>query len=1329
MSNLEKLKQKLMLKPTIREREPVTILIKGPEKVIGENEIGEKTGDMKEKEETTNVSPIIVDETNKGFNRDELLQKIKNNKMNKVFINPILETSEAKQIIEPIKETNKEAINIVDEAILQENLPKTKNLQKKKKLKHIEIEETQPEIQPELQTGLVEGEEGVTVGEVVVEEKQKIRKKGERITQKPEKGVAILGPETNIMIGDTILTKRLPTRAPPINIKVSNYYMNNREIFVNFINSVFEPYRLEIQKNEENISCDNIGKTNTSFSLLTHQKIVRDYMNMYTPYRGLLLYHGLGAGKTATSIAIAEGMKDSKRIIIMTPASLQANYREELKKAGDLLYKKNQFWEWIPSDTNPETIKVISAVLNLPMDYIRKQKGAWFINASKKSNYDELTDDERKVLDEQLDKMIKEKYTFINYNGLRSKRLEELTQGHKSNLFDNTVVIIDEAHNLISRIVNKLKKEKPITENTRGEKEHLPLNLSTKLYEYLLSAKNARIVLLSGTPIINYPNEFGILFNILRGYIKTWSIPLNIKTANKIDKNTLSNMLLGEKTHDYLDYSPTSKILTITRNPFGFKNKVKSSGEYQGVNNVTKDDKGNSTFETDYVDDDAFEKKIFSILHRNDIDVVSNGIKIQNKKALPDDLEQFYNRYIDASGKLKNTDALKRRIIGLSSYFKSAQESLLPKYNKTLGVDYHISRIPMSNFQFRIYESARREERKSEMPKKPKAGDELKEPSSTYRIFSRLFCNYVMPNRPMPKDIVFENSINRMIKDNIRTKLNFIAKSKIDKILSEINDEEAKTQMLLRLQAEIEKKVEIIYNQVIKDKEESAAEKKELNKEKEKEKEKEKKKSQSKKASDKEKEKEKEKTLGKGLLLEEDESSNLVNQEQMDEIREEIITQMKEAELVKESEKESGKESGKDKTNNVTNLLNEAQRLENRQDVNAEREGEIEGDEILDEIGGETYKARLEDTLRFLKDNSNEFLTPEALQTYSPKFLTILENIQDPDYKGLHLLYSQFRTLEGIGIFTLVLDKNGFTRFKIKKNSANIWELDISEENMGKPTYALYTGTETSEEKEIIRHIYNGEWDQIPDSISSELDKMAKNNNMGEIIKVLMITSSGSEGINLRNTRYVHIMEPYWHPVRLEQVIGRARRICSHKELPKELQTVEVFVYLMIFTDEQLKSDDAIELKRKDLSRHGNPPSPLTSDQNLYEISEIKENLTKQLTDAIKETAFDCYIYSNGKCLNFGDPTVDKFSYVPDYAEQQNDTTVRANKVAIEWTGEVIQFSGVDYIGRRINKKLFYMYDKKSYEAALKDPTIIPIQIGTLEVNERGEYVFKQLVT
>jgi hypothetical protein len=398
--------------------------------------------------------------------------------------------------------------------------------------------------------------------------------------------------------------------------------------------------------------------------------------------------------------------------------------------------------------------------------------------------------------------------------------------------------------------------------------------------------------------------------------------------------------------------------------------------------------------------------------------------------------------------------------------------------------------------------------------------------------------------------------------------------------------------------------------------------------------------------------------------------------------------------------------------------------MEAKQDVEDDREGEIEGDEILDAIGGIAYKERLETAILNIKEHANDFLTPEALQTYSPKFLHILENIQDPEHQGLHLVYSQFRTAEGVGLFSLTLEKNGFARFKIKKINASMWEIDIKEVDEGKPMYALYTGTETTEEKEMIRHIYNGEWDQIPESISMVLKAKHHNNNMGEVIKVFIITSSGSEGINLKNTRFVHVMEPYWHPVRSEQVIGRARRICSHTDLPVVFQTVEVFVYIMIFSEEQLKSDEAIELKRKDLSK-AIPHVPITSDQYLFEISEIKSQLTSQLTDAIKESAFDCYIYSNGKCVNFGDPTNDKFSYVPEYSEQQNDTTVKANKTAIEWVGKPIAINGVEYVYKRASKTVLDLYDKEIYKNALKDPSIIPLKIGTYEVNDAGDKILK----
>lgn len=1003
------------------------------------------------------------------------------------------------------------------------------------------------------------------------EEKGKEKK---RKTKRPVKGVAILGPEVPLEIDHRPIVRFMPEKQPKYRIKLPSYFMNNREIFIERINAMFLPYREELAKSE-NITCENIGKSSGNISLLLHQQITRDYLNLYTPYRGLLLYHGLGSGKTCTSIAIAEGMKDNKKIIIMTPASLRKNYMVELKKCGDLLFRRNQYWKWYSASSHPESMPVISKVLNLTMDYINKKNGAWFIDVRKPSNYPGLSAEDKNSLDNQLDKMIENKYIFINHNGLRYEKLKQLTENYTINLFDNSVVIIDEAHNLISRIVNKLKKEPPIKENSRGEKDRAPRFLASKIYEYLMSANNARIVLLTGTPVINYPNEFAILFNILRGYIKTWEIPLDVQTNKKVDKEFLSQLFKTNKTLDYLDYSPTSRILTITRNPFGFKNTL-TSQKYSGVTNEKKNKETREiTFDTDFVSDAKFERTIISILSDNDIKVNGANVKIHNFKALPDDLATFMREYIDDTTKeLQNVNGLQRRILGLSSYFKSAQEDLLPKFEKELTKDYHIIDIEMSDLQFKIYEDARKEERKSEKPSK-KPTNVYEEAKSSYRIFSRLFCNYVMNDRPMPRVKMLE---------------------------------EAK--------------------------------------------------------------------------------------------------------------------EGDEKEDNFIQMLNKE---ETKIDVDVEREGEVEGDEFLNKIADETYDARIEAKIHEMISNGNEYFSRDALQIHSPKFLNILENIQDPRHIGLHLLYSQFRTLEGIGIFTMVLDYNGFTRFKLKR-VADMWELDISEENMRKPKYALYTGTESAEEKEIIRNIYNSSWDDVPTNIANELKRINENNNLGEIIKVLMITSSGSEGINLRNTRYVHIMEPYWHPVRTEQVIGRARRICSHKDLPEELQTVEVFIYLMTFSQKQLKSDDSIELKLKDKGKF-KPFGPVTSDQLLFQISSIKEKVNNQLAKIIKETSFDCSIYPHGRekftCMNFPSANVSKFTYVPDYSKQEKDTTLQINKKQIEWIGHSIIINGKKYIARTITKdKLWNVYDLKSYKEALANPGVNPIQIGTYKIEDNGDNVF-----
>jgi len=1173
----------------------------------------------------------------------------------------MVESKVSKVIIKPANLLDVKSTTVVD-------LPKKED---KKKIKPLG---TKPKL-------IIEEEEedlGEKIGEKDLEEIPIIEppKKKERTKPTVEKGIAVIGPETLVEVGEESIMKRLPKKQPPVNIKVSSYYANNRKHFIDFINSTFEKYKEEIDDNSESISCDNIGNTKGAFSLLTHQKIVRDYMNLFTPYRGLLLFHGLGSGKTCTSIAIAEGMKNSKQIIVMTPKSLRANYMDELKKCGDSMYKLDQFWEWmsvVPEKGKPPVfpVEILSKVLNLPQEYIRKNRGAWLVNVTKpESNYSKLTGQEQESLNAQVNMMIESKYTFINYNGLRLKRLGELSSNFTKNIFDDKVVIIDEAHNLISRIVNKIKNEKPIAENERGEKERAPKFLSTKLYEYLLSASNARIVLLTGTPIINYPNEFGILFNILRGYIKTWEIPLDVKTSGKVDKISLQEMLLGEKTLDYLDYSPSSKILTITRNPFGFKNKIKKESGYQGVSNNSKNSAGETEFDMDVIGDDAFERKILSILKRNNIDITSSGVKIKNFKALPDSFELFENQYINSDTKeVKNIDALKLRILGLTSFFKSAQESLLPRFNRELGVDYHVVRVPMSNFQFKVYEDARIKERLTEKPSKKQqtpTNDLYAESNSTYRIFSRLFCNYVMPGRPVP-DRGGGYDFFSFKKNNIPPEIPLTA------IVEEFEKN-----------GELWVKVQIKKIKITKPSLGSNFKPIEISKRIEK----------------------KKKEMEQAVEVEEE-----AVEEKAVEVEEEAVEEKAVKAAVEQAQAEE----------DIEDALKEANKYEKEGFDEEDREGEVEGDEILDKIGGTQYKERIDAALKYLKDNGNEFLTPEALEIYSPKYLKILENIQDPNHVGLNLVYSQFRTLEGIGIFSLVLEKNGFARFRIKRNaSTNEWEMDIPEADLGKPTYGLYTGTESPEERAVILKIYNGEWDSLDPNLATRLREIANNNNVGEIIKVLMITSSGSEGINLRNTRYVHIMEPYWHPVRTDQVIGRARRICSHTKLPLALQTVEVFVYLMELTKEQLESKDAIELKRKDLSKIAK--LPVTTDQLLYEISEIKAKLSNQLINAIKASSFDCNLYSNGDCVNFGETNNTDYSYVPDYTKQQNDNTSMANKDRITWTGKPITISGKEYVYRVMSNDVKNLYDKAKYLQG------IAVLKGTLEKNERGQDVFKQVL-
>lgn len=1055
------------------------------------------------------------------------------------------------------------------------------------------------------------------------------KKRGRKPKKAAETEIAVDKPVdlTVAVIRTQKVADRLPKEKERITIPVSNFYMNNRKMFLQKLSEMFKNYRQEILSDTGGVSCDTLASSQT-FDLLTHQKIARDYLNLYTPYRGLLLYLSLGSGKSCTSIAVAEGMKTNKRIFILTPASLKMNFFTELKKCGDIMYKRNQFWEFVSIDGHPEYVGILSTALSLSSDYINKNGGAWLVNINKPANYSEIPPEDQNKLDKQLDEMIRTKYTDINYNGLNMAKLKAMSDDLTRNPFDNAVVIIDEAHNFVSRIVNKIKKPKTIPYH---------------LYNFLLSAKNARVVLLTGSPIINYPNEVGVLYNILRGHIKTWSFTVNVKTSEKITTDTILDMFDKDnfKTYDYVDYA--GNVLTITRNPFGFVNmkkrgvakgtvRVKKQAGGKPTKNITKkvrqisddnDDDDDTEWskmirkqsenvpdfmeqlyqqggagdafnkydgvhlnEAGNISDEDFQSRVINILRKNGLEVQMGAIKMENHKALPDNSDDFFRTFINPdSGEFQNIALFQRRILGLTSYYRSAQETLLPSFVKTVeGDDYHVVKTVMSTHQFGVYEKIRKEEADKERNAKKRAraaqgAEELFNISSTYRIFSRAACNFTFPDgieRPFPN----------AIKGN------------------------------------------------------------------------------------------------KGEEGDEDE----------------------------------------DIDENDFDAIPSAQ----RQVVDAF--SSIEDEEGAPDIS--KYENRIQKALEDVAvvkpgTNVSEYLSKDALPMYSAKFAKILENLQNPENEGLHLLYSHFRTIEGIGLLKLILEANGFAEFKIQKNG-DMWEWTEEESDAGKPNFVLYTGTETAEEKEVKRNIYNGMWDMVPSNITSKLRERAENNNLGELIKIFMITSSGAEGINLKNTRFVHIVEPYWHMVRVDQVVGRARRICSHQDLPEDMRNVKVFLYVTTFSEQQKTDEKNIELRIRDISRL-DQKTPVTTDETLYEIASVKQRTNNQILKAMKETAIDCQLYAstskravgdeNLVCYGFGKVESNQFSSYPSF-EGDKGAKEGLDVQRIQWNARKITQEGIDYA---LNEDTMDVYDYESYQKAKEFGTEL-VLIGKL-VKKGGKYV------
>jgi hypothetical protein len=477
------------------------------------------------------------------------------------------------------------------------------------------------------------------------------------------------------------------------------YTLPNRKAFSDSVTRIFLKYR---QK-------DALGSDEPTSDLKPYQKLVRDYLLIETPYRGLLLYHGLGSGKTRSAIAIAESLLSTKKIYVLTPASLEDNFIEEIRVAGNPVYVRDQYWE--RKSIKSQEDRDIAKAMGMSEKFL-DTNGVYFTTvAGMPPNFALLSKPDAALVTNQIDDIIHQRFHFIRYNGINKTNVETIFSS--STMFDDSVVIIEEAHNLIGAVVNESE-------------------LKTRIYDYIYKAKNCKVVALSGTPAINSPHEIAYLMNLLRGPIERVSVLA--KSAISWDEALMTAFFRGQKDVDTVEYNSVKRVLMVTRNPPYFESVYNEKGDRIAVkyNREFKQDPDIRNWVASWKTE--FETKFTGV----ELDAPEKYI-VENLECLPTDFEEFMKTFVEGLN-IRNPLLLGRRIQGLVSYYKGADEKLLPK---RLDEDKTLQKIEMSPEQFFIYLKDRFEEYKQEVNRKRKVG--LNDQLGSFRPRTRQVCNYAIP--------------------------------------------------------------------------------------------------------------------------------------------------------------------------------------------------------------------------------------------------------------------------------------------------------------------------------------------------------------------------------------------------------------------------------------------------------------------------------------------------------------------------------------------------------------------------------------------------------
>jgi hypothetical protein len=281
--------------------------------------------------------------------------------------------------------------------------------------------------------------------------------------------------------------------------ELENFSKNYKDLYPNLLDPLFnikilqkrEFNNLIYNKDIQDVNIEGDNLCNSKFELSLHQKFVRNYLSFLTPYNNLLLYHGLGTGKTCSAIGVCEEMRKymkqlgiKKKILIIASPNVQENFKLQLFDDRKLI-KKGELWD------------------------LKGCIGNEFLKEINPTNIQSINKD---VLVKLIRKLIKQYYTFMGYEQFSnyiSKIKKNIIQSSKesinvkrkikalNNEFNNRLIVIDEVHNIRSGGfgINKVLEE--------------------NLLDVVRVTNNLKLLFLSATPMFNSNKEIIWLINLM----------------------------------------------------------------------------------------------------------------------------------------------------------------------------------------------------------------------------------------------------------------------------------------------------------------------------------------------------------------------------------------------------------------------------------------------------------------------------------------------------------------------------------------------------------------------------------------------------------------------------------------------------------------------------------------------------------------------------------------------------------------------------------------------------------------------------------------------